>query len=213
MKRAFDLFFSFHILLLLFPFLLLVALIIFLYDGGAVFYKAPRVGLHGKMFKMFKFRTMVLNADKIGPSSTTRSDPRITPVGRFLRKTKLDEMPQFINVFIGNMSVVGPRPDVKSFTDLFDEKEKAILSVKPGITDYASVWNADEAAVLEGAEDPDKMYMEKIWPEKKRLQLKYVAEHSVKTDIRIIILTLQAVISPSSVRERAADAAEGSDSQ
>ena len=193
-KRLFDLFFSFHVLLFLSPFLLIVAMIIVFYDGGGIFYKAPRVGRKGKVFRMYKFRTMVVNADKIGPSSTTKTDPRITPIGRFLRRTKLDELPQFINVFIGNMSVVGPRPEVKYFTDLFTEEEKAILTVKPGITDFASVWNSDEGKVLEGADDPDKAYMELIWPEKKRLQLKYVAEQSFKTDIRIIILTLQAII-------------------
>lgn len=194
MKRIFDILFSFHLLLFLFPFLLIVALLIKFYDWGPVFYKAPRVGKNGKVFKMYKFRSMVMNADKIGPSSTTRTDPRITPMGRFLRKTKLDEIPQFINVLIGNMSIVGPRPDVKQFTDMFTPEEQAILSVKPGITDYASIWNSDEAKILEGAEDPDKAYMELIWPEKKRLQLKYVKEHSFRADIRIIILTLRAIL-------------------
>jgi lipopolysaccharide/colanic/teichoic acid biosynthesis glycosyltransferase len=135
-----------------------------------------------------------VNADKIGASSTTSSDPRITSMGRFLRKYKLDEMPQLINVFIGNMSIVGPRPEVKYFTDLFTEEEKAILTVKPGITDYASVWNSDEGKILEGAEDPDKAYMELIWPDKKKLQLKYVREHSLWVDIKIVFLTLQAVL-------------------
>jgi len=194
MKRIFDLFFSLTILILFSPFLLVISLFIKLHDGGSVFYMAPRVGLNGKTFKMLKFRTMVVNADKIGASSTTSSDSRITGIGRFLRKTKLDEIPQFFNVFFGNMSVVGPRPDVKSFTDLFTDEEKAILSVKPGITDWASVWNKDEGSILEGAEDPDKAYMELIWPEKKRLQLKYVREHSFLNDIRIIYLTLTAII-------------------
>lgn len=194
MKRIFDIAFSFTLLAVLFPFLLVVAAIIKFYDMGSVFYKAPRVGKNGRIFNMFKFRTMVVNADKIGPSSTTLTDARITPLGRFLRKTKLDEMPQFINVFIGNMSIVGPRPDVKSFTDLFTEEEKAILSVKPGITDYASIWNSDEAKILEGSDDPDKTYMDLIWPEKKKLQLKYVSERSFRIDIKIIVLTLRAVI-------------------
>jgi lipopolysaccharide/colanic/teichoic acid biosynthesis glycosyltransferase len=193
MKRLFDIFFSVTVLSLAFPFLFVLALIIWLYDRGPVFYKAPRVGLHGRLFRMYKFRTMVVNADRIGASSTTRSDPRITPVGRFLRKTKMDELPQFINVLTGEMSVVGPRPDVKSFTDLFTDEEKAILSVKPGITDWASVWNSDEGKILEGAEDPDKAYMELIWPEKKRLQLKYVRERSFMTDMKIIWATIMAV--------------------
>ncbi len=194
MKRIFDLLFSFHVLLFLSPFLLIVALAIKFYDWGPVFYKAPRVGKGGKVFRMYKFRSMVVNADKIGPSSTTKTDARITPMGRFLRKTKLDEIPQFINVFIGNMSIVGPRPDVKQFTDMFTPEELPILSVKPGITDFASIWNSDEAKILEGAEDPDKAYMELIWPEKKRLQLKYVREQSFAIDIKIIILTLRAVL-------------------
>jgi lipopolysaccharide/colanic/teichoic acid biosynthesis glycosyltransferase len=193
MKRLFDLLFSLSVLIIFSPFFIIIALIITLNDFGPVFYKAPRVGLNGKVFRMFKFRTMVINADKIGASSTTSSDPRITGIGRFLRKTKLDEIPQFINVFIGNMSVVGPRPDVKTFTDLFTQEEKAILTVKPGITDWASVWNSDEGKILEGAKDPDKAYMELIWPEKKRLQLKYVHEHSFLTDIKIIWLTLVAI--------------------
>ncbi|MEI6854343.1 MAG: sugar transferase [Bacteroidota bacterium] len=194
MKRLFDLFFSINGLLLFLPFLFIIAAIIKLKDWGPVFYKAPRVGMHGKLFRMFKFRTMVVNADKIGASSTTLSDKRITGIGRFLRKYKLDEMPQLINVFIGNMSIVGPRPDVKSFTDLFTEEEKAILSVKPGITDFASVWNSDEGKILEGSKDPDATYKELIWPEKKRLQLKYVQEHSFWVDIKIVFLTMRAIL-------------------
>ena len=193
MKRLFDFFFSLILLLVLFPFILIISVFIKFYDGGQILYKAQRVGLNGKIFKMYKFRTMVVNADKIGASSSTHSDPRITGIGRYLRKTKLDEIPQFINVLIGNMSIVGPRPDVKIFTDLFNEEEKTILSVKPGITDWASVCNRDEGKILEGAEDPDKAYMEMIWPEKKRLQLKYVRERSFFTDIKIIWLTLVAI--------------------
>ncbi|HNX07056.1 MAG TPA: sugar transferase [Bacteroidales bacterium] len=193
MKRLFDILFSLCVLIGFFPILIVLSGIIFFNDFGPVFYKAPRVGKNGKLFRMFKFRSMVVNADKIGASSTTNSDARITRVGKFLRKTKLDELPQFINVLFGQMSVVGPRPEVKAFTDMFTEEEKAILSVKPGITDYASVWNSDEGKLLEGAEDPDKAYMEMIWPEKKRLQLKYVRERSFWVDIKIVFLTLQAI--------------------
>lgn len=194
MKRIFDIFCSIIGLVLLSPFIIVISLLIKFHDFGPVFYKAPRVGQNGKSFKMFKFRTMVVNADKIGASSTTSSDSRITGTGKFLRKYKLDEIPQLINVFIGNMSLVGPRPDVKSFTDMFTEEEMAILSVKPGITDYASIWNSDEGKILEGADDPDKAYIELIWPDKKRLQLKYVKERTFWIDIKIIFLTLKAVV-------------------
>ncbi|MEI6766186.1 MAG: sugar transferase [Bacteroidota bacterium] len=193
MKRIFDIFFSGIFILFVWPFYVIVAIIIKAGDGGPVFYKAPRVGKNGVLFRMYKFRTMVVNADKIGASSTTTSDPRITRIGHFLRKYKLDEMPQLFNVFLGQMSVVGPRPDLKAFTDLFTEEEKVILSVKPGITDWASVWNSDEGKILEGAEDPDKAYMELIWPEKKRLQIKYVREQSFGRDLKIIFLTLLAI--------------------
>jgi lipopolysaccharide/colanic/teichoic acid biosynthesis glycosyltransferase len=194
MKRLFDILFSLSILLIFFPFFLIIILCIVIYDRGPIFYRAPRVGMNGREFKMYKFRTMVVNADKIGASSTTLTDSRITSIGRFLRKTKLDEIPQFINVFIGNMSVVGPRPDVKTFTDLFTDEEMAILNVKPGITDWASVWNSDEGKILEGSKDPDATYKELIWPEKKRLQLKYVREQSFWNDLKIIFMTLKAVV-------------------
>lgn len=194
MKRAFDILFSFFALITFSPLILIVAAIIKFNDFGPVFYMAPRVGKNGKLFKMFKFRTMVVNADKIGASSTTANDKRITGIGKFLRKYKLDELSQLINVLIGEMSIVGPRPEVKYFTDMFNEEEKLILSVRPGITDWASVWNSDEGKILEGAEDPDKAYMELIWPEKKRLQLKYVREQSFINDITIIFLTLKAIV-------------------
>lgn len=194
-KRTFDFFSSLFALILLSPFLLITAVLIKIKDNGPVFYMAPRVGLNGKLFHMFKFRSMVVNADKIGPSSTTKSDSRLTPVGKFLRKYKLDELPQLINVLIGEMSVVGPRPEVKYFTDMFTEEEKSILSVKPGITDYASIWNVDEAAILEGSTDPDKTYLEKIRPHKINLQLKYIREQNFFTDMKIIFLTIQAIFS------------------
>lgn len=193
LKRTFDFIFSLLLLLLLSPVLIAVAVIIKLTDGGTVFYMAPRVGLNGNLFRMFKFRSMVVNADKLGPSSTTKSDARLTGIGKVLRKYKLDELPQLCNVLIGEMSVVGPRPEVKYFTDMFSEEEKAILSVKPGITDFASVWNSDEASILEGSDDPDKTYMEKIRPQKIQLQLKYVRERNFITDLKIIFATAKSI--------------------
>ncbi|MBI3502703.1 MAG: sugar transferase [Bacteroidetes bacterium] len=197
LKRTFDFFSSLFALIIFSPFLLITALLIKLHDRGSVFYMAPRVGLNGKLFTMYKFRSMVVNADKLGPSSTTKTDSRLTPIGKFLRKYKLDELPQLLNVFIGEMSIVGPRPEVKYFTDMFNEKEKAILSVKPGITDFASVWNSDEAAILEGSDDADKTYMEKIRPHKINLQLKYIREQNFFTDMKIIFLTIKTIFSKS----------------
>lgn len=199
-KRCFDILFSSSLLLILSPFLLMSAMAIKLSDGGPVFYRAPRVGYHGNMFKMFKFRSMIVNADKLGPASTTMSDSRLTGIGKFLRKYKLDELPQFINVLTGEMSVVGPRPEVKYFTDMFNEQEKAILSVKPGITDWASIWNSDEASILEGSSDPDKTYMEIIRPTKMKLQLKYVNEQNFFTDLKIILLTVKAIFTKPEIK-------------
>ncbi len=152
---------------------------------------------------------MVVNADKIGGSSTADNDPRITRIGRKLRKYKLDELPQLFNVLLGEMSLVGPRPEVKFFTDMFTEEEKAVLSVRPGITDWASLWNPDEGSILAGAEDPDKAYLELIRPTKLKLQLKYANKRSLITDLKIMFLTLFAILWPQSryIRELRTDLA------
>jgi len=194
LKRLFDITASTVGLLVLSPFLVLIALRVRFEDGGPVFYRGLRVGLHGKTFRIFKFRTMVVDAEKIGGSSTSDDDRRITRVGKFLRKYKLDELPQLINVLVGDMSLVGPRPEVKKFTDMYTDEEKVILTVRPGITDWASLWNPDEGVLLKGSLDPDKDYIEKIRPEKIRLQLKYVRERSFLTDIKIIFLTLKTIL-------------------
>jgi lipopolysaccharide/colanic/teichoic acid biosynthesis glycosyltransferase len=193
-KRVFDLVFSIIGLIILFPILFVIAVAIKISSAGPVFYKGTRVGLNGVLFKMYKFRTMVVNADEIGGSSTPDDDPRITKVGRFLRKYKLDELPQLINVFRGEMSFVGPRPQVKWAVDLYTPKERQILTVRPGITDYASVRFPNEGEILKGSADPDKDYMEKIHPEKTRLSLEYIRLRSMKVDIGIIFQTIVAVI-------------------
>jgi len=193
-KRFFDIVASAVALLFLSPFLFFIALRIRREDGGPVFYRGERVGLHGKPFRIFKFRTMVVDAEKIGASSTSDDDPRITRIGRFLRKHKLDEVPQLLNVLVGQMSFVGPRPEVKKFTDMYTKEEMAILSVQPGITDWASIWNPDEGSLLHGSLDPDRGYLEKIRPEKIRLQLMYVRERSFWTDLKIIFQTLQVLV-------------------
>ena len=193
-KRTFDITASLLGLLFLSPVILLIAILIKLYSSGPVFYRGLRIGRQGVPFKVFKFRTMVSNAEKMGGPSTADDDPRITGIGRFLRKYKLDELPQLINVLKGEMSLVGPRPEVPHYVNMLTKEERAILSVRPGITDWASICNSDEGAVLAGSPDPEKAYLEKIRPEKIRLQLKYVRERSFWTDLRIIFQTLQVVV-------------------
>lgn len=193
-KRVFDLFFSTLGLLLFGPLLLGVAVLIKREDGGPVFYRGVRVGLGGNPFRIFKFRSMVLDAEKIGASSTSDDDPRITRIGKTLRKFKLDELPQLLNVFLGDMSFVGPRPEVQKFVDMYTPEEKIILTLRPGITDWASLWNSDEGAILAGHPDPDRGYLELIRPEKIRLQLKYARERTLWTDFVIILQTLAKII-------------------
>jgi len=195
MKRLFDIISAFTGLLLFSPVLLIAALLITCGDRGPVFYRGHRIGMNGKLFRMYKFRTMVVNADKIGGPSTSDDDPRITRTGRILRKLKLDELPQLFNVLAGEMSIVGPRPEVPFYVNMFTEEEKVILTVRPGITDYASIWNPDEGAVLKGSEDPEKVYMELIRPKKIALQLKYVRERSFCTDVKIIVQTFLTIVS------------------
>lgn len=192
-KRAFDLVASLCALVALSPLLALLALLIKRHDGGPVLYAGRRVGKDGKPFGMFKFRSMVLDADKIGGSSTPDDDPRITPIGRLLRRYKLDELPQFLNVLRGEMSIVGPRPQVQWAVDLYTPEEREVLSVKPGITDLASVRFPNEGEILRGSTDPDKDYMEKIHPEKMRLNLQYVRTQSLLTDLRLIAETAAAI--------------------
>ena len=193
-KRILDLLVSLISLLLLSPFIIIVACIIKLSDRGSVFYRGARVGRYGNSFKIYKFRSMVINADKIGGSSTADDDPRITAIGRFLRNYKLDELPQFLNVLIGDMSIVGPRPEMQYYVDLYTEEEKVILGVRPGITDWASLWNADEGAILSGSDDPDKVYMEEIRPGKLRLQMEYVNKRSLWIDFKIIVQTISTIL-------------------
>lgn len=194
-KHLFDIIFSAVGLILISPILLIISVIIKREDRGPVFYRGIRVGKSGKFFKIYKFRTMVVNAENLGGPSTSDEDTRITRVGKYIRKYKLDELPQLINVLKGEMSFVGPRPEVKMYVDMFTDEENAILSVCPGITDWASLWNSDEGSLLAGSSDPEKTYMEKIRPEKIRLQLKYVREHSFLIDLKIIFQTLRTIVS------------------
>ena len=197
-KRFFDILVASVGITVLSPILLAIACRIKREDDGPFFYRGTRVGLHGTPFRIYKFRTMVVDAEKLGASSTSDDDLRITRIGRCLRKYKLDEMPQLINVLVGDMSLVGPRPEVTKFTDLYTDEERLILTVRPGITDWASIWNSDEGAVLAGAADPDKAYMELVRPTKLKLQIKYVKEHSFWVDLKIIFLTAIAIVQPQS---------------
>jgi lipopolysaccharide/colanic/teichoic acid biosynthesis glycosyltransferase len=194
MKRFFDIIFSCAGLIFFSPVVIVITCLIKLEDGGPIFYAGSRVGKNRLMFKMLKFRTMVTNADKIGGPSTSNDDPRITRVGKLIRKFKLDEIPQLINVLKGEMSFVGPRPEVAYYVNMFSSKEMKILSIRPGITDWASIWNSDEGSVLAGSSDPEKTYMEKIRPEKIRLQLDYVGRRSLWVDFKIIIRTIMKII-------------------
>lgn len=195
LKRLFDLLVALLGVIILSPLLLVISVWIRLDSPGPVLYRGQRVGRFGRPFRMFKFRTMVVDADRIGGSSSGDDDPRITRVGRFLRKFKLDELPQLFNILRGEMSLVGPRPEVQKFTDMFTEEERAILSVRPGITDWASLWNSDEGAILAGSSDPDQTYLELIRPTKLRLQLKYVRNHSFWIDLRILWFTVWRIFS------------------
>ena len=194
LKRLFDVFFAFFGLILISPFLIFIAFLIKIESTGPVFYRGRRIGKNEKEFRIFKFRSMVENAEQIGGPSTAGDDSRLTKVGIFLKKYQLDEIPQLINVLRGEMSLVGPRPEVKMYVDMMTEKEKkAIFSIKPGMTDFASFWNFHEGEILRGSSDPEKDYLEKIRPEKIRLQLKYIKERSFLCDIKIIFKTIAKI--------------------
>jgi lipopolysaccharide/colanic/teichoic acid biosynthesis glycosyltransferase len=188
-KRLFDVVISFVGLVASSPLIALIALLIKLDSQGPVFYVGTRVGRFGKPFRAFKFRTMVVGADKIGASSTPDDDPRITRVGRVLRRFKLDELPQLINILKGEMSFVGPRPQVPWIVELDRENYEAVLSVRPGIADYAFVMLPSEGEVLRGSTDPDGDYLRILHPEKMRLSLEYVKNQSLWFDMKILIDT------------------------
>lgn len=194
LKRIFDIIFSLLGLFVLSPILLGLTFLIKKEDGGPVFYRGVRVGKDSKLFKIFKFRTMVVNAEKIGGSSTADDDPRITKIGKIFRKYKLDEIPQLINVLKGEMSFVGPRPEVPMEVETYNKDVKRILLVRPGITDWASLKFHNEGEILKGSQDPHKTYQEEIRPEKLRLALKYANEGTFMTDIKIILQTLLTLV-------------------
>ncbi len=195
LKRLVDIILSSLGLIVLLPLFVFIAVKIKSDSDGPIFYIGKRIGRFGKPFGIYKFRTMVANADTLpgGPSSPD-DDPRVTTFGRFLRKSKLNELPQLLNVLRGEMSLVGPRPEVEMYVDMYTDEEQSILSVSPGITDWASIANPDQGAILAGSADPDRVYMETIRPEKLRLQLEYVRTRSFWLDLKILFKTLETLI-------------------
>jgi lipopolysaccharide/colanic/teichoic acid biosynthesis glycosyltransferase len=195
MKRLFDIVASALGLAVAAPILVPVCVLIWLQDFASPFYIAPRVGKNGKIFKMVKLRSMVANADKSGVDSTGANDKRITPIGKFVRSYKLDELAQLWNVLKGDMSLVGPRPNVQREVNLYTNAERHLLSVQPGITDIASIVFADEGEILKDSLDPDIAYNQLIRPWKSRLGLLYVENSSLALDLKLIFLTIVAIIS------------------
>ncbi len=194
MIRFFDFLFSLLGLIILSPLLLLISLCIVFDSRGGVFYRQIRVGKNGKDFKLYKFRSMRSGSDRRGLITVGEKDSRITRVGYFLRKYKLDELPQLINVLKGEMSLVGPRPEVRKYVDLYTPEQRKVLSVVPGITDYASIEYVDENRILGGAVDPDKTYVEVIMPDKIRYNMRYIEHRSVKEYFKIIFLTFWSIV-------------------
>ena len=193
LKRIFDFTASVIGLIMLLPLLLLAAVLVKLSSHGPALFRQERVGHVGRAFYILKFRTMVADAPKKGGQITFGADPRITPIGRFLRKTKIDELPQLFNVLRGDMSLVGPRPEVRKYVEMFADDYKDILRVRPGITDLASVKYRDEAAILGKAADPEREYVERVLPEKIKLAKEYVRRQSLFFDLWIIFATLYTV--------------------
>ncbi|HLT52561.1 MAG TPA: sugar transferase [Flavobacteriaceae bacterium] len=193
-KRVFDIVFSLIGLIILLPLLLIIALLIKLESKGPVFYMQTRVGQHNKDFKIFKYRTMFVGSDKKGLLTLGDKDPRVTKIGFFLRKYKLDELPQLINVLLGSMSFVGPRPEVRKYIDFYSEEDLKVLRLKPGITDFASIEYRDEAELLKTAENPEAFYIENILPEKLKLHKKYINSQGLWTDFKIILKTIETIL-------------------
>lgn len=193
LKRAFDMAFSLVLLVLLLPLLLVFALAVTITSPGGAFFRQVRVGRGGREFRLLKFRSMRPGSEAKGQLTIGGRDPRITGVGYFLRKTKLDELPQLWNVLIGDMSVVGPRPEVPKYVALYTAEQRAVLGVRPGITGMASLDYIDENELLACAADPEKAYVEEVMPAKLALDLRYVRERSFLLDLRIILATVGKV--------------------
>ncbi len=200
MKRLFDIISSGIGLLLLSPIFLFLAIWIKLDSTGSIFYKQVRVGKNGKDFKILKFRSMREGSDKKGLITVGGRDPRVTTSGYYIRKYKLDELPQLVNVFLGDMSIVGPRPEVRKYVDLYNDEQLRVLNVKPGITDIASIKYRNENEILEKSEDPDKTYIDVIMPDKLKYNLEYIQKQSFLFDIKLIFITFKEIINSKNIR-------------
>jgi len=192
-KRLFDIVFSLLGIVILSPFLFIITFITLFTSAGGAFYKQIRVGKNGKEFQLFKFRTMRKGADKSGALTVGMKDSRITALGFYLRKYKLDELPQLFNILWGNMSFVGPRPEVPKYVALYDNEQRKVLKVKPGLTDYASIVYSEENKLLATAENPEEFYINKVMPAKLKLNLRYINEMNMVTDIKVILKTIGKV--------------------
>ena len=195
LKRLFDFFSSLTALIFLLPFFFIVALLIAIEGGFPVFFTQTRIGKNKIPFQLLKFRTMVKDADKLGKITIGRRDPRVTNVGHFLRSYKLDELPQILNILKGEMSVVGPRPEVEEYVNLYTEEQNKVFLAKPGLTDYASLKYINESEVLAKSSNPNKTYIEEIMPAKLQLNLKYIEEQGLLTDLKIIFKTISKIVS------------------
>ena len=193
LKRIFDFVSSVIALLLFLPFLIIISLLIIIESRGGVFYRQVRVGRNGREFKIYKFRSMRTGADKEG-RITIGNDKRVTRVGKFLRKTKLDEIPQLFNVVIGQMSIVGPRPEVPEYVRLYNDEQRKVLAVKPGLTDIASLEYINEQEILGRSDDPGLTYIEEVMPAKLKLNLEYIAKRNFFFDLKLIFRTVFKIV-------------------
>lgn len=193
-KRTFDILACITAMVILSPLWLCIGLMVACGSKGGALYRQTRIGRDGKEFKLLKFRTMRQDADKIGGLITVGDDQRVTRIGKFLRKYKLDELPQFLNIIKGDMSIVGPRPEVPKYVVLYNEQQRRVLSVRPGLTDYASIDYISESELLAQSADPDRTYIEEIMPAKLELNLKYIENQSITEDLRLIFKTLFSIL-------------------
>ena len=194
MIRLFDIFFSALGLIILFPFFIVFYLLIRIESKGGAFYIQERIGKNGKPFGLYKFRSMRIGSDAEGLLTVGERDNRITRIGYVLRKTKIDELPQLLNVLKGDMSLVGPRPEVRKYTDMYTDEQRKVLCVRPGITDYASIEYVNENELLSKADDPERMYIEKVMPDKIKLNMKYLEHYTVGEYFKIIFLTFKSLV-------------------